>query len=106
MSLPTRLAGLGADPMLIREKSAPADAKRLAMRAIEVRFAAALLESAMPKSDMSFGKGLSGSIAREHLVNQIAQMLSDSNALGIAKAAEVRDAGSASQATDQRRQDR
>lgn len=101
-----RLTGLGADPLMHRESSAPADAKRMAMRAIEVRFAAALVESAMPKSAKSFGKGLPGSIAREHLVNQIAQVLSDSNALGLGKAAELRDAGLTALATGGRQGER
>jgi hypothetical protein len=106
MSVPMRLTGLGADPLLLRERIVPADAKRLAMRAIEVRFAAALVDSAMPKSAKSFGKGLAASIAREHLVNQIAQVLADSNALGIAKGAELRDAGLTVQATGGQQRER
>ena len=93
MSLSTRQTGLGTDPLSQREKNASADARRLAMRAIEVRFAAALVESAMPKSASTFGKGVSGSIARENLANQMAQILSNSDAIGVARAAELRDAG-------------
>ena len=93
MSLAIRQTGLGTDPLSLREKNVSGDAQRLAMRAIEVRFAAALVESAMPKSVSAFGRGLPGSIAREHLVNQMAQVLAVCNALGVAKAVELRDAG-------------
>lgn len=104
MSSQIRPTGLGADAIQLGQKTPTTDAKRLAMRAIEVRFAAALAESALPKSAASFGKGTSGSIAREHLVNRIAQVLSDSNALGIAKAAELREGGPAAHATGERQQ--
>lgn len=88
----TRPPNLGLQAILPREQTPRTETNHLAMRAIEVRFAAALIESAMPKSGASFGKGISGSIAREQLVNRIAQVLSESNALGIAKAAESREA--------------
>lgn len=102
MSFPTRLSGLGSDVMLLREKTADSNARRLAMSAIEVRFATAMIESAMPKSQSSFGKGLGGSVAREHLVGRIAQILADSNALGVTKAVEQRDAGNAEVGTGER----
>lgn len=106
MSLPTRLTGIGAEAIQLRERSPMTGAKRLAMREIEVRFAAALVESAMPKSGASFGKGLSGSIVREHLVERIAHVLSDSNALGVARAAESRETGTAAQPSGERQKDR
>jgi hypothetical protein len=99
MSLPLRLSGPGSEVVLLPGTAPTTDARQLTMRAIEVRFAAAMVESALPKSQSSFGKGLGGSVAREHLVDRIAEVLADSNALGIAKAIELRAAATAAGTT-------
>lgn len=51
------------------------------MKEIEMRFAASLLEAALPKSGSSFGKGLAGNVARGHLAEQLASALVKSDSL-------------------------
>jgi len=88
MSVLTRPIGLGADTALLRGKGPPTTTRELAMRTIEMRFASALMEAALPKSAPSFGRGVAGDVARSHLVDRLAQALTDSNAIGINRATE------------------
>lgn len=57
---------------------------RAALKEVEARFVAALLDAALPKGTSTFGKGLAGSIAREKLVERIAALVADNGLLGIA----------------------
>ena len=80
-----RLAAAMTDGGKGQDRTASATAA--AMKEIETRFAAALLDSALPRSKATFGKGLSGSMAREGLVGQIARIIADKGVLGIGKPA-------------------
>ena len=83
MSLATTLSQLNSRASSLPPTSAPPMVAAAAMKEIEARFSASLLDSALPKGKSVFGKGLAGSIAREALVNRISQILSESGLLGI-----------------------
>ena len=61
---------------------------RAAMKEVEVRFGAALLEAAMPKGKASFGTSLAGTVAREKMIEHIARIVADNGGLGIARLAD------------------
>lgn len=68
-----------------RPEGAAQKALPVVMKEIEARFAASLLDAALPKSKGLFGKGVAGSMARESLVNRIAQVMAEQGALGLYK---------------------
>ena len=68
MTLPARSTGLSGNPPLVGDQTKATHASKMALREIETRFTAALIDAAMPKSKSTFGRGFSGSVAREHLV--------------------------------------
>lgn len=68
--------------------------RRGVAREIEMRFAASLIEMSLPKSGGLFGKGLSGSVARGHLVETLSEAVVQSGAIGIAKAVAAGSSGS------------
>lgn len=70
------------------QKHSAAPGSSRVTREIETSFVAALLDAALPKGKSIFGKGLSGSIARESLVHQIALAVSERSLLGLGKAPE------------------
>lgn len=87
MSILSKVPVAVMDAKLRVPASRAADASQAALKEVESRFAAALLQAALPNSKSMFGKGLAGSVARDALIDGVAKAVAASGALGIVRVA-------------------
>ena len=83
MATANRLSHMDADKPFMPTARAASGPHASTMKEIEQRFTAALLDAALPKAKAIVGKGLSGSIAREHMVNSVGRIIAEYGAFGI-----------------------
>lgn len=85
----------------IAPRIGPRPKQQAVTKEIEARFCVALLDAAMPKGKALFGSAVSGSVARERFIEQVARAIADVGALGIVKATGVGASVSPAGADDQ-----